>query len=115
MRRLGSKELALALVAAIEGDEKNAHSVRSEECADGVELFGENLENDEREGELAQGRAHIRALKGTLGRAYFDQPARRRNSVRTRLDLLNGSWTRCLQADDTFLTGSTDGHVVTYS
>lgn len=73
VRRLGDKELAMALVAAVHGDEENGGAKGSEEGADGVELFGKDLEDDEGEGEEAQGGAHISALKGALGGADFNE------------------------------------------
>lgn len=73
IRRLGDKELAVALVAAVHGDEENSGAKGGEEGTDGVELFGEDLEDDEGEGEEAQGGAHVSALKGTLGGADFNE------------------------------------------
>lgn len=69
----GEEELAVALVAAVDGDEHDGGAVDGEEGADGVELGREDLEDDEGEGELAQGRAHVGALKGALGCADLDE------------------------------------------
>ena len=49
-------------------------AVDGEEGADGVELRGEDLEDDEGEGELREGRAHVGALEGALGGADLDEP-----------------------------------------
>jgi hypothetical protein len=71
---LGDEELAVALEAAVHGNEENGEAVDGKEGADGVELLGEDLEDDEREGELAEGGAHVGALEGALGGADFDEP-----------------------------------------
>ena len=64
---LGGEELAVALVAAVDGDEEDGGAVDGEEGADGVELGREDLEDNEGEGELAEGGPHVGALKGALG------------------------------------------------
>ncbi|KKP03017.1 hypothetical protein THAR02_04896 [Trichoderma harzianum] len=71
--RLGDEELAMALVAAVHGDEENGGAKGGEEGADGVELFGEDFEDDKGEGEEAQSGAHVGAFKGTLGGADFNE------------------------------------------
>lgn len=71
---LGGEELALALIAAVDGDEEDGGAIGGEEGADGVELRGEDLEDDERKGELPEGGAHVGALKGALGGADLDEP-----------------------------------------
>lgn len=63
----------MALVAAVHGDEENGGAKGGKEGADGVELFGEDLEDDEGEGEETQGGAHVSALKSTLGGADFNE------------------------------------------
>ncbi|KAM6486124.1 hypothetical protein HDV62DRAFT_267245 [Trichoderma sp. SZMC 28011] len=73
VRRLGDEELAMALVAAVHGDKEDGGAKRGEESTDGIKLFGEDLEDDEREGEEAQGGAHVSAFKGTLGGADFNE------------------------------------------
>lgn len=67
------EELAIALLATVGADEEHAGAVDGEQGADGVELGGEDLEHDEREGELRERRADVRALEGALCRAHFDQ------------------------------------------
>lgn len=68
---LGGEELAMALVAAVDGGEKDGGGVGGEEGADGIELVGEDFEDDEGKGELAEGGADVGALVGTLGGADF--------------------------------------------
>lgn len=63
----------MALVPAVHGDEENGSTKGGEEGADGIKLFGEDLEDDEGEGEEAQGGAHVSAFKGTLGGADFNE------------------------------------------
>lgn len=72
---LCGEELALALVAAVDGDEQDGDAVGGEEGADGVELLGEDLEDDEGEGELPEGGAHVGAFEGALRGADLDEPA----------------------------------------
>ena len=71
---LCGEELAVALVATVDGDEEDGGAVDGEEGADGVELGGEDLEDDEGEGELAEGGAHVGALKGALRGSDLGQP-----------------------------------------
>lgn len=71
--RLGDEELAVALVAAVDGDEQDGGAKGGEEGADGVELLGEDFENDEGEREEAEGGSHVGAFKGSLGGADFDE------------------------------------------
>lgn len=73
IRRLGDEELAVALVAAVDGDEEDGGAKGGEEGADGVELLGEDFEDDEGEGEEAEGGSHVGALKGPLGGTDFDE------------------------------------------
>lgn len=70
----GGEELAVALVAAVGGDEGDGGGVDGEEGADGVELGGEDLEDDEGEGELGEGGAHVGSFEGALGGADLDEP-----------------------------------------
>lgn len=72
---LGGEELAMALVAAVDGDEEDGGAVGGEEGADGVELGGENFEDDEGKGKLAESGAHVGALKSALGGADLDEPS----------------------------------------
>ena len=72
---LCGEELALALVAAVDGDEQDGDAVGGEEGANGVELLGEDLEDDEGEGELPESGAHVGALEGALRGADLDEPA----------------------------------------
>ena len=69
------EELAVALVAAEDGDEHDGGAVDGEEGADGVELGREDLEDDQSERELRQRRPHVRPLEGALGGADLDQPS----------------------------------------
>ncbi|TFB00297.1 hypothetical protein CCMA1212_007962 [Trichoderma ghanense] len=71
--RLGDEELAVALVAAPDGDKQDGGAKGGEEGADAVELLGEDLEDDEGEGEDAEGGAHVGAFEGALGGADFDE------------------------------------------
>ncbi len=73
---LAVEELAVAFVAAVDGDEQDGGAVAGQQGADGVELGGEDLEHDEGEGELRECGTHIGALEGALGRADLDQPGR---------------------------------------
>ncbi|KXH37567.1 hypothetical protein CSIM01_07495 [Colletotrichum simmondsii] len=66
------EELAVALVPAEDGDEHDGGAVDGEQGADGVELRGEDFEDDEGEGELGEGCAHVGAFEGSLGGADFD-------------------------------------------
>lgn len=61
------------MLAAEQARQQNTHAIDSEQGADGVELGGEDLQDDEGKGKLAQGCAHIGALKGPLGRANLDE------------------------------------------
>lgn len=79
--RLGDEELAVALVAAVDGDEEDGGAKGGEEGADGVELLGEDFENNEGEGEEAEGGSHVGALKGSLGGADFDESVKKGVSV----------------------------------
>lgn len=63
----------MALVAAVHGDEENGGAKGGEESTYGVEFFGEDLEDDEGEGEETQGGAHVSTLKGTLSGADFNE------------------------------------------
>lgn len=68
----GAEELAVALVAAVHGHDHDGGAVGREEGAGGVELGREDLEDDEGEGELGEGGAHVGAFKGALGGADLD-------------------------------------------
>lgn len=70
------EELAVALVPPVHGDEEDGDAVDGEEGADGVELGREDLEDDEGEGELAEGGAHVGAFERALGGADLDEPRR---------------------------------------
>lgn len=70
------EELAVALVPPVHGDEEDGDAVDGEEGADGVELGREDLEDDEGEGELAEGGAHVGAFERALGGADLDEPGR---------------------------------------
>lgn len=71
--RLSDEELAVALVPAVDGDEENSGTKGGKEGADGVEFLCEDLEDDEGEGEEAQGGAHVGTLESSLGGANFDE------------------------------------------
>jgi hypothetical protein len=101
MSTLRGEELALSLVSSVDGDEKNPNSVGSKEGANGVELLGKNLENDEGKGELSQGRAHIGTFESALRRPYFDEPVTRR----LRLDRF---WRRSTSSPHSKRHNSTD-------
>ena len=73
--RVGDEELTVALEATVGSDEDDGDAVGGEEGADGVELLGEDLEDDEGEGELAEGGAHVGAFEGALGGADLHEPA----------------------------------------
>ena len=65
-RRRLAEELAVADVAAVEADERDAGAVAGEQRADAVELGREDLEHHERERELRQRRracSHRRRVK----------------------------------------------------
>jgi hypothetical protein len=51
------EELAVPFVAAVDGHEQDGQAVDGKQGADGVELRGEDLEDDEGEAELRQCRA----------------------------------------------------------
>ena len=70
----GREELAVALVAAVDGDEQDGGAVAREERPDGVELRGEDLEDNQGEAELRQGRSHVGALERALRGADLDEP-----------------------------------------
>lgn len=72
-RCLGGEELAMALVPTIYRHEKYSRAVNGEERPDGVEFGREDLEDDQREGELSEGRAHVSTFKGALGSADLDE------------------------------------------
>lgn len=63
------EKLSVSFVPAEDGDKEDGGAVGGEEGADGVELAGEDLEDDEGEGELRKGGAHVGAFKGPLGGA----------------------------------------------
>ena len=54
-------------------DQKYTRPVQREQGANGVEFGGEDFEDYEGEGELAQCGADVGAFEGALGGAYFDQ------------------------------------------
>lgn len=85
IRFLLVKKLAIALVAAEDGDQEDGAAVGSKKRADGVELAGEDLEDDQGEGELGEGGAHVGAFKGALGGADFGE-----STVWIVCDLLGG-------------------------
>lgn len=72
-RGRGGEELPMTFVAAVHGDEHDGGAVDGEEGADGVELGGEDFEDDEGEGELAEGGPHVGAFEGALGGADLDE------------------------------------------
>lgn len=70
-----TKELAVALVPTVNGDEHDGSAVHGEEGADSVELGGEDLEDDEGKRKLGEGGAHVGALKGALSSTDLDESA----------------------------------------
>lgn len=66
------EELAVTLLAAEEADDEHAGAVDGEQGPDAVELGGEDLEDDEGEGELRQRRADVGPLERPLGSAHVD-------------------------------------------
>lgn len=68
-----TEKLLIPLLSPVQADEEDAHTVGGEEGADAVELGREDLEDDERKAELAEGGAHVRALEGALGGADLDE------------------------------------------
>jgi hypothetical protein len=63
----------MALVPTINSHEKNRGAVDSKQRTDCVELSREDLQDDEREGELAESCAHVGAFEGALRGADFDE------------------------------------------
>lgn len=47
--RLGNEELAMTLVAAVGSNDENGGTIYSKQCADRIELGGEDLKDDEGE------------------------------------------------------------------
>jgi len=86
------EELAVPLVATIDGDQEDGGAVYGEEGADGVEFGCEDLEDDEGEGELAEGGAHVGAFKGPLGGPDLSEFLGRENHgprpVKTEVEML---------------------------
>ena len=68
-----TEELFVALLPPISSDRQHASSVYSEQSTNGVELGGENLQDDEREGELRQRRSYISSLEGALSGSNLDK------------------------------------------
>jgi hypothetical protein len=71
-----TKELSIPLISAVHAHQQYACAICSEQRADGIELRGEDLEHDEREGELTEGGADIGAFEGSLRGANFDKSER---------------------------------------
>lgn len=67
------EELFVPLLSPVRADEQDAGTIHGEQRADGVEFRGEDLEDDEREGELRQRGPDVGAFEGALGRTHFDQ------------------------------------------
>ena len=61
------EELAVSLLSSEETEQENACTVYGEQSADRVEFRCEDLENDQREGELAQRGSNVGTFKGSLG------------------------------------------------
>jgi hypothetical protein len=61
-----SEELPIPLLSPIRTHSQHPGAVYGEERADAVEFAGEDLEHDEREGELRQRRADVGAFEGAL-------------------------------------------------
>jgi hypothetical protein len=80
------EELAVPLVATIDGDQEDGGAVYGEEGADGVEFGCEDLEDDEGEGELAEGGAHVGAFKGPLGGPDLSESGRVFHRVSARAE-----------------------------
>lgn len=72
---LAVEELPVPLEAAVDGDEHDGDTVGGEERADRVELGCEDAKDDECEGELADGRPHVRTLERPLGGSDLDESA----------------------------------------
>jgi hypothetical protein len=73
------EELAIPLVTTEETDQEDAGGVDREQGPDAVELGGEDFQDDEREGELRQGRPDVGAFKGSLGGTHLDNLVRRQD------------------------------------
>lgn len=72
-----AEKLPIALMAAQQARAQDAGAVHGEQRADAVELGREDLQHDEREGELAQRGAHVRAFERALQRPDLDELRRR--------------------------------------
>lgn len=68
-----TKELSISLIPSIQAHQQDPNTVCSEEGADRVEFRSEDLEDDQGEGELAQGGTDVGSFEGTLGGAHFDE------------------------------------------
>lgn len=60
-------------MSSVDGNQRDARAVRGKESADGVELGGEDAQDDQREGELAERSPDVGALKGPLCGTDLDE------------------------------------------
>jgi hypothetical protein len=67
-----SKELSIPLRATEESDKENAGAIDGKQGTDTVELGGEDLEDNQRKGELGESCPNISPFEGTLGSADLD-------------------------------------------
>lgn len=66
------EKLSISLRAAEQPNDEDSATVDSKERTNTVELGGEDLEHDEGEGELGEGRADVGTFKGPLSSADLD-------------------------------------------
>ena len=67
------EKLLIPLLPPIRAHEQHSRPIHGEQRADAIEFRGEDLQDDQREGELRQGSAHVCAFEGALSGADFDQ------------------------------------------
>ncbi|KAI9652341.1 MAG: hypothetical protein M1831_006888 [Alyxoria varia] len=73
------EELSSPLLAPHSRDHQNSHTIHSEQRAHRIELAREDLEHDQREGELPERGAHVGPFEGALSGAELDQLSARGN------------------------------------
>lgn len=89
-----AEELLIALMSPEQTNAQNPKPVCREQSPDRVEFRLEDLEDDEREGELRQGRSNVGAFEGPLGGADLHNFLRgqhhRRSAVLTQMIPVGG-------------------------
>lgn len=66
------EELSVSSRAAEKSNNEDTGTVDGEQRTDTVELGGEDLEDDERKGELGEGSSNVGTFEGSLGSPHLD-------------------------------------------